>query len=609
MFTVFTRKNFIFLALVAIFSFVTVYVGCCIDATHAIFNAKNLINMVALGMNMQPIEANIGGYVTLILVAFYLFIGAGALIYARRSCIVSGKNTRSTKMILIYVAIVVACLILSFGLGIAIQKPLNNEESGVSYGQSIVNMLTFVGQSLGLGALVWLIIFAVVGAISMLVVNFKKIGKPFNFFGKEETPDFDDDDVRDLDVESSFASKEETDENAVGGTGLGGLGGAGAGELGGDMVTKSLALDDRETVFPELSKIDAKYEAYDAKPMVSDEISLNDLCTQFRQFLCKKHNLYFDIDTIRFFISGFASSHFEILEGLSGTGKSSLPRYFAEFVNGKLLFMPVQATWRDKSNILGFFNEFSKIYSETEFLTWLYDANFGSDEINIYVLDELNISRIEYYFADFLSVLEYPVADWKIKIMNFPKDFLPPLKLIDGYIRIPENSYFVGTANKDDSTFTITDKVYDRAITIDFDAFNEPFTVAEEVNPINLSGTQLRSLYEDAVDNAKNQLDKEDMDNLNNILSFIYDNFGLAIGNRILNQIKNIVPVFIACGGTKEDALDLMLCRKLFAKLEGRFEEYVKPALKDTLSLIEKTYGKGVLKRSEKVINKIIRAL
>lgn len=603
MLTVFTRKNLIFLALVAIFSFVAIYVGCCIDATHAIFNEKNLINMVALSMNMQPVEANLGGYIALFLVAIYIFVCAASLIYARRSTIVSGKKTKSLRMVMIYIAIVLVCLILSFGLGIIIQKPLN--------GDSIVKMLTFVGQSLGLGALIWLIIFAFVGAISMLVVNFRKIGKPFNFFGKEETPDFDDDDLRDLDVESSFSSTESKEENVSNSAsgGIGGFGGGGFGELGGDMVTKSLALDDRDTVFPELSKIDAKYEAYDAKPMVSDDISLNELCTQFRQFLCKKHNLYFDIDTIRFFISGFASSHFEILEGLSGTGKSSLPRYFAEFVNGNLLFLPVQATWRDKSNILGFFNEFSKIYSETEFLSHLYEANFGSDEINVYVLDELNISRIEYYFADFLSVLEYPVKDWKIKIMNFPKDFLPPLKLVDGYIRIPENSYFVGTANKDDSTFTITDKVYDRAITIDFDAYNEPFTVDEEINSINLSGTQLRSLYEDAQDVAKNKLNDDDLDKLNTLLTFIFDNFSLAIGNRILNQIKTLVPVFIACGGTKETALDLMLCRKLFAKLEGRFEEYVKPALKDTLSLLDKLYGKGVLAHSEKVINKIIKTL
>ena len=57
-----------------------------------------------------------------------------------------------------------------------------------------------------------------------------------------------------------------------------------------------------------------------------------------------------------------------ILEGLSGTGKSSLPRYFAKFSNSNVLFVPVQATWRDKTNILGYFNDFSKIYSETKII-------------------------------------------------------------------------------------------------------------------------------------------------------------------------------------------------------------------------------------------------
>ena len=76
-----------------------------------------------------------------------------------------------------------------------------------------------------------------------------------------------------------------------------------------------------------------------------------------------------------------------------------------------------------------------------------------------------------------------------------------------------------------------------------------------------------------------------------------------------MNQIYNIVPVFVACGGTKEDALDFMLCKKLFAKLEGRFEEYVKVALSETLSLLRNVYGKGVLKRCERVLEKIERSL
>ena len=270
--------------------------------------------------------------------------------------------------------------------------------------------------------------------------------------------------------------------------------------------------------------------------------------------------------------------------------------------------MPVQATWRDKSSILGFFNEFSQTYSETEFLTALYESNFGTDHINMYVLDEMNISRVEYYFADLLSVLEYPVKDWKIKIMNVPHTFVPPIKLENGYVKIPENSYFVGTANRDDSTFTITDKVYDRAITLNFETNNQPFTVNEEVKSITISGSYFANLFKEAKE-KQTGLTADDRQKLKKVLDFVYSRFDLSIGNRILHQIEEIVPCFVACGGKKEDAIDFMLCKKLFAKLEGRFEEYVKSSLNETIELIQETYGQGVLHRSEQVLRKIERSL
>ena len=192
--------------------------------------------------------------------------------------------------------------------------------------------------------------------------------------------------------------------------------------------------------------------------------------------------------------------------------------------------------------------------------------------------------------------------------MNVPHTFVPPIKLEDGYVRIPENSYFVGTANRDDSTFTITDKVYDRAITINFETHNEPFTVTEEVSPIKLSGSYLKGLYDEAKASAKG-LTSEDKAKLRKVLDFVYTKFDLTVGNRILNQISEVVPVFVAAGGKKEDAIDFMLCKKLFAKLEGRFEDYVKTALNETLGVLAEIYGAGVLFRSEAVIRKIERTL
>jgi 5-methylcytosine-specific restriction endonuclease McrBC GTP-binding regulatory subunit McrB len=271
--------------------------------------------------------------------------------------------------------------------------------------------------------------------------------------------------------------------------------------------------------------------------------------------------------------------------------------------------MPVQATWRDKSNILGFFNEFSKTYTETDFLVELYRASYNPDRLQFFVLDEMNISRVEYYFADLLSVLEYPKEDWKLKVMQVPYNFIPPVKLEDGAVQIPPNSYFVGTANKDDSTFTITDKVYDRAITMEFSDRNKPFTVNEDVSTVKLSASKLQSLYDAALADEINRMNDADMAKLNAVCDYVYDQFGITIGNRILNQIDNIVPVFVAAGGAKETAIDYMISKKLVGKIEGRFEDYVKDALKGLIDLINKTYGPGVLSLTEKTARAIIKTL
>ena len=221
----------------------------------------------------------------------------------------------------------------------------------------------------------------------------------------------------------------------------------------------------------------------------------------------------------------------------------------------------------------------------------------------------MNISRVEYYFADFLSILEYPLEERRMKIMQLPYGFVPPAKLTDGFLQIPGNVFFVGTANKDDSTFTITDKVYDRAITIDFSYRNAPFKVTEEVSTINLSASHLHSLFKEAKEQVENHLTSEDFEKIDKLTNFIYESFDITFGNRILNQIENLVPVFVACGGTKEDALDFLLSRKILAKVEGRFEEYVKDALKQFLTLLNKTYGKGVFRRCEATVNSIMRRL
>ena len=597
--TIFTRKNLIAIALTVFYSTIFVFVGMCLDSESGFVSKKNPIASLGKALGFKLINPGFMGYLCMILVALYIIVMVTALICEKRYATVNNIKPTSKKMVLIYVLTVVICAMLSVGLCVLCQMPLTRGD--------FKNMFVFVGQTFGLATVIFFVLFLVLGAAVMLVVNFINIDKPFKFFDETTEPIFDDDDLLEAhDVVNSFDVNAE--EEVVGGSG-GGVVGGGAGGDGETAVTSNFEVGEREKVFPTLSRLDAEHEGFVIETIETDDITLEELCERFRNYLCKEEKLYFEIDIIRFFISGFAASHFEILEGLSGTGKSSLPRYFAKFANGRVLFMPVQATWRDKSNILGFFNEFSTTYNETDFLVELYHANYNPDELHFFVLDEMNISRVEYYFADLLSVLEYPKDQWKLKVMQLPYDFLPPMKLENGIIQIPTNSYFVGTANKDDSTFTITDKVYDRAITIEFNDKNLPFEVEGNAERINLSASKIHSLYDAAIANADNRMTEEDLKKLNTVCEYVYEEFGIAIGNRIMNQIINIVPVFVACGGTKESAIDFMISKKLVSKVEGRFEEYVKEALNGLLKLLNQTYGAGVLKITERTVASIMKTL
>lgn len=594
----FTRKNLIVLSLAFFYSFLLLFVGLCLDGSHLLIGKKNPIALVAGKINFEPIRCGVTGYVSLILVAIYISVFVALFLYEKRYAVLNNKKPYSLKMILSYLASLVACFILSFGVGMLICGK-----------NGIKTMYQFTGQSLLITTCIYVLAFAFIGGILMFIVNFTQVDRPFRAFEDKNYPVLDDDDLVKNDVSSNFDA---VPSNKVSGTVSGEVGigqPAATDNNNSSVIRQTEELDDREKVFPALSMMDEEYEGYAVENVVSDNLTLNEIATRFRNYLAKEEKLYFDIDTIRFFVSGFAASHFMILEGLSGTGKSSLPRYFAKFINANLLFVPVQATWRDKTNLIGYFNDFSKAYSETEFLTSLYHANYNPDMIHMFVLDEMNISRVEYYFADFLSVLEYPEEEWKIKIMQLPYNFIPPAKLDDGVIQIPNNVYFVGTANKDDSTFTITDKVYDRAITIDFDNRNDAFNVNGDASTINLSRSALAKLYQEAKNNKSYQMTDNDYQKFQTISDYIYDQFDITFGNRILNQISELVPVFVSCGGTKEEALDFLLSRKVISKIEGRFEEYVKNALRELLNLIHKTYGKDVLKRSEKTIQNLMRRL
>ena len=507
------------------------------------------------------------------------------------------------KWVLIYVATFFITTILGFGIGLVAQYPYEAKYIG--------NSFLFLLQAMLVGILLFAALGSIIFSICSLYINFKHINEPFKFFGgrvKEVEEMEDEREIRDREI-----AKEQGDLAASFGEGETEIitkeVSSGGGQVSISNPDDTKVIGDKERVFPGLSTIDLIAKAEREKLFSLDGIDLERVVNQFRNYLAKQKGIYFDLNTLRAFIAGLATTRIIILEGLSGTGKSSLARFFSDFIEEESYFEAVQATWRDRSAILGYFNDFSKTYSETEFLKRLYHSTYRLNHVNVMVLDEVNISRVEYYFADFLSILEYPMDKWKIKIMQLPYDFEAPEHLNDGILKIPHNTWFILTANKDDSTYTITDKVYDRAITINFSNRNESFTVDGNSETLPISYEGLTYLFDDAINNMDNHLSEEEVKNFKTIIDFTYDTFEITFGNRINHQIERFVPVFYQAGGNKNDALDFIFSRKVISKLEGRFEDYIKQGLLDLKRLILKIYGKDNFTLTLKEIDKLLRRL
>lgn len=592
----FTKNNLIIIALSLFYGFIILFTGLCLDGAHRIISSRNPIAMIASGLGLTLVTPKFTGFIMLALVAIYVPVFVAAIIYETNYSKINRKKVVTPMTFLSYFITLVLCVFLSFGIGILVDVPWTSD--------SILLSLNFIGQSFGIGSILFIFIMAFVGGI---VLFFYALLEKVRDGHKNAKLEGDDDDMEDiltdaLDINNSF-------DKQIGGE-MGNVASSfGAPAIGGPVQADEIPLDDREKVFPGLCRIDNEYNGFEEELIESDPLSLSEIATKFRNYLAKKEHLYFDEKTIRFFLAGFLNSELMILEGLSGTGKSSLPRYFAKFTNSAYLFIPVQSSWRDKTSLFGYFNDFSKTYSETDLLLHMYRANYQRDKLFIFVLDEMNISRVEYYFADVLSVMEYPIDEQKIRIMQLPYNFVPPTMLDEGILPLTHNCTFIGTANKDDSTFMISDKVYDRATVINFTDRNEAFDVDEEVSEIHLGRSYLDKLMNDAYNNEHYKMSKEDYAKFFSITDFIRDRFAVYFGNRILNQIDHLVPLYTACGGKKEEGLDYILSGKILNKLEGRFEDYIKPSLIELRRKIVDAYGEEDIKESLNTIDTLIRGL
>ena len=359
---------------------------------------------------------------------------------------------------------------------------------------------------------------------------------------------------------------------------------------------------DGATRFCMLTRIEENRHNY-GHPRYDSTVTLERFCEDFRNYAAYKLKLYYDINDIRRFVAGMAVSKILILQGMSGTGKTSLAHAFGEFVDNRSTVIPVQPMWKERTDLIGYYNEFTKRFNETLLLEKMYEANYSGD-MYVTVLDEMNIARVEYYFAEFLSLLELPNPEERYLTVVSDTWDTDPAQLKDGRIKLPVNMWFIGTANNDDSTFAISDKVYDRAMVLDLDRKSERF-VAPKTKPTPISADHFAKLADAA--QKEYAVSSRNRQRLQMLDTYLIEHFHVTFGNRIMKQINTYIPVFIACGGDELTALDDILAKKVIRKLETQNPIYLRGAAEGLLNYLDELFGQDRMAACKEVIQRLRR--
>ena len=177
-----------------------------------------------------------------------------------------------------------------------------------------------------------------------------------------------------------------------------------------------------------------------------------------------------------------------------------------------------------------------------------------------------------------------------------------PKGLHDGKITVPDSLWFVGTANNDDSTFTITDKVYDRAIPIELNERADAFECPAHAR-VHVTAEHLQYLFQKA--KVEHVVSEEVLEKMHKMDQYLQTRFRLAFGNCIIEQMYDFIPVYVACGGTELGGMDYIIARKVLKRFESMNVSFVRDEIKSLIEYIEKTFGEGGLPDSVSYLQRI----
>jgi MoxR-like ATPase len=285
-------------------------------------------------------------------------------------------------------------------------------------------------------------------------------------------------------------------------------------------------------------------------------------------------------EVINFYLS-LKTKPFVILAGISGTGKTQLPRLFAEAIGmrkDQVIQIPVRPDWTDASDLIGYTslqgNFISKPLTEA-----IIKAKEDISKPHFFILDEMNLARVEHYFADFLSVIE---TRFRTKTNEVKTDFLllknqikeaNNAHLYDA-IYWPENLYLIGTVNMDETTYPFSRKVLDRANSIEMNTVELDWIdkQKQKVDKLaNFTNTNLKSEYIASIElteTDKQQAEEalEMLKKINKILEIANLQFAYRVRDEIIFYVLYAKKEQLL---KQEKAIDFQIMQKILPRVHG----------------------------------------
>jgi len=317
------------------------------------------------------------------------------------------------------------------------------------------------------------------------------------------------------------------------------------------------------------------------KPKKTEDLTIKQIIHDIYEYIRTTGFIFREEEIANFYLS-LKTKPFVILAGISGTGKTQLPRLFAQAIGMKkeqLIQIPVRPDWTDASDLLGYTSLDNKYIPKALTLAIIEAVkNENKSKPYFFILDEMNLARVEHYFSDFLSVIETRTRQGNEVITDLiiREEDLKNVTNNSEFkgLHWPENLYLIGTVNMDETTHSFSRKVLDRANTIEMNEVDLNWLKSNNSTPPEkalVDNSFIKSEFINAIDLDENaqKLIKDEMKLLfkvNDILKIADLHFAYRVRNEIAFYL-----IYAANDSVldKDTALDFQLMQKILPRIHG----------------------------------------